>query len=428
MKVLLYSINYSPELTGIGKYSGELSQYLADRNIETHVVTAPPYYPDWKVHADYKNWWSQENYRNLTVYRCPLYVPRKVRTVKRLIHLFTFASSSVVRLFTLLKVNPDVVILVQPTLFCAPFALIYSKLIGAKSVLHIQDFEVDAMFGFGLVGDKKAQSKGFKRKVIYKFEAWLMGFFDRVSSISHSMMKHAQSKGVPEDKLIFFPNWSDTEFISPDANGDELRQAWGYSAEDKLVLYSGNIGQKQGLDIVLDAARLMRTLPNVKFLVVGDGAYKSNLLARANSMHLTNIQFLPLQDWAVVPQMLAMADVHLVVQKKGSADVVLPSKLTNILSVGGHALVTAEEDTELGVIEQNHRGVYTLVPPGDVEAFVRELNNCLSMNTGEPNYIARQYALANLNKETVISRFVKELEALTAGARVSDTYHVTQKD
>ncbi|MEY8240370.1 MAG: glycosyltransferase, partial [Cycloclasticus sp.] len=117
MKLLLQSINHAPELTGIGKYNGELAPALAQRGIKTHVLTAPPYYPEWKVHDGFKNKYSRSQQNGVTVYRCPLYVPKKVNTVKRLIHLASFAFSSGLRLLTLLRLKPDVLFLVQPTLF-----------------------------------------------------------------------------------------------------------------------------------------------------------------------------------------------------------------------------------------------------------------------------------------------------------------------
>ncbi|MEY8214624.1 MAG: colanic acid biosynthesis glycosyltransferase WcaI, partial [Colwellia sp.] len=98
MKFLLYSINYAPELTGIGKYNGELVPALAQRDIETYVLTAPPYYPEWQVHDGYKNSWGSRQLGGASIYRCPLYVPKKVSTIKRLIHLSSFALSSALRL------------------------------------------------------------------------------------------------------------------------------------------------------------------------------------------------------------------------------------------------------------------------------------------------------------------------------------------
>lgn len=405
MKFLLYSLNYTPELTGIGKYNGELIPALSLRSIETYTLTAQPYYPDWKIHAGFNNRWSTEHIEPGTVFRCPLYVPAKVTTLKRLLHLSSFAVTSALRLLTLLRLKPDVLFLVQPTLFCAPFALLYCKLTGAKSVMHIQDFEVDAMFGLGM------GSAGRLSQVAKVVESWLLKRFDVVSSISYSMLDNATAKGVFQDKIIFFPNWSDTNFVTPDVDGTELRTSWGYTPEDRVVLYSGNIGQKQGLEVVLDAAESFKYRPEVKFLIIGNGAYSDTLQGLALERGLSNVSLKPLQPWEDVPKILAMADVHLVVQKRGAADAVLPSKLTNILSAGGYSLVTAESHTELGKIAEKHPGIYTCVEPESVSAFVAGLEACLNMATDQPNMIARNYAVENLNKDKVIDRFIKDLEA-----------------
>ena len=118
-------------------------------------------------------------------------------------------------------------------------------------------------------------------------------------------------------------------------------------------MYAGNIGQKQGLEIMLDLAQNYAGNKHTKFVLVGAGVYVDTLKSMAKKQNITNLFFKPLQAWSRVPEMLALADIHLVIQKKGAADAVLPSKLTNILSAGGHALVTAESHTELGKIAQN---------------------------------------------------------------------------
>lgn len=407
MKFLLYSLNYSPELTGIGKYNGELVQALATKGIDAYVLTAQPYYPEWKIHSGFKNRWSRERIGIRTeVIRCPLYVPRRVTTLRRILHLFCFAASSGLRLFRLLRLKPDILFLVQPTLFCAPLALLYCKLTGAKAVMHIQDFEVDAMFGLGM------GSKGRLRRVAQYVESSLLKSFNIVSSISYSMLENAQAKGVDREKLLFFPNWADTSFVTPYVSGEELRADWGFRKEHKIVLYSGNIGKKQGLEIVLDAAEALIADTDVKFLIVGSGAHVDVLQADAKTRGLNNVFFKSLQAWDLVPQMLTMADVHLVVQKAGAADAVLPSKLTNILSVGGHALVTAEAYTELGKIEDKFPGIYDRIDPENGEIFIKKLKEILRRDLSVFNLIARNYALEYLSKDKVLSRFEANLRQL----------------
>lgn len=405
MKFMLYSLNYTPELTGIGKYNGELAPFLAEQGEVVDVITAAPYYPEWKIHNGHKNkWLTVAEAENLIVHRCPLYVPSQVTTIKRLFHLSSFALSSGIKLFSLYHKKPDVVFVVQPTLFCVPAALVFCKLAGAKSILHIQDFEVDAMFGLGLGGND-----GFAKKIIRKTESWLMRRFDCVSTISYSMINNARNKGVEDNRLLFFPNWADTEFVTPDIDGSAIKAELGFDITKKIVLYSGNIGQKQGLEVVLDAAQTYKDHTDVCFLIIGTGAYKETLQKMAKERGLDNVTFLPLQPWEKVPAILAMADVHLVVQKRGAADAVLPSKLTNILSAGGHALVTAERDTELGLLLDKYPGIYTCVEPESTSAFIDGLDHLLNSDLSKKNKVARKYAIENLSKDMVINRFKEDL-------------------
>ncbi|GAA6173646.1 colanic acid biosynthesis fucosyltransferase WcaI [Colwellia sp. KU-HH00111] len=411
MKFLLYSLNYSPELTGIGKYNGEMISALSEMGVEAHVLTAQPYYPEWKIHKNFKNKWTKSLDENTTVYRCPLYVPNKISFLKRILHLVSFSLSSAMRLCTLFKLKPDVLFIVQPTLFCVPAALLYCKIIGAKSIMHIQDYELDAMFGLGLLGEKNAQ-KGFLASFAKKIESWLMAKFDAISTISYSMIDIAKEKGVAEEKLIFFPNWSDTQFVTPNTCGNTLKKDWGFEDSDKIVLYAGNIGKKQGLEIVLTAAKQYMANTRIKFVLVGDGVHLASLQNLARQLQLDNLYFKPLLPWSRVPEMLALADVHLVIQNKGVADAVLPSKLTNILSAGGHALVAAEQNTELGKLAVKHVGIYTLIEPEDISALKIALDKLLSMDTTIHNSIARKFAEQHLGKDKILSKFYEDLKQL----------------
>jgi colanic acid biosynthesis glycosyl transferase WcaI len=407
MNVVIYSLNYSPELTGIGKYNGEMAPWLADRGSSVNVITAPPYYPEWKVHKGFSSKkFTSTKHNNVTVHRCPLYVPATPSTVKRLIHLASFAFTSAFKLFALWSKKPSVVFIVEPTLFCVPMALLFCKLRGAKAILHIQDYEVDAMLGLGMAGNSSG-------RVAYAIEAWLMRRFDKVSSISYSMLDKAKAKGVDKDNLLFFPNWSDTSFVHPGVNGAALRKAWGVSPEDQVVLYAGNIGAKQGLELVVEAAERFQSRSNIKFFLVGSGAYVDALKSMVAERSLGNVEFKPLQAWEDVPAMLAMADVHLVIQRKGAADSVLPSKLTNILSAGGFSVVTAEVHTELGKLSEEFPGIYTCVDPENLDAFCEGLTTELARSVGV-NTVARSYAEENLNKDAILGRFESDLSKLFA--------------
>ncbi|MEH6542444.1 MAG: WcaI family glycosyltransferase [Porticoccaceae bacterium] len=407
MKFVLYGLNYAPELSGIGKYTGDMEAWFSENAHQVDVLTSPPYYPEWSVHSGYRNrWFSRSPLRNGTVVRCPLYVPSRPSTFKRLVHLVSFSVSSGLALSMKLFDKPDFVICIQPTLFCAPLTLLYARLTGAKAVMHVQDYEIDAMFGLDLM------RRNFLSRIAKKIESWLMRRFDLVTTISYSMIENAKQKGVDGDKLRLFPNWADVSFVTPSVNGAELKVEWGFCEEDKIVLYAGNIGKKQGLDIVIEVAEQFRTESNTHFVLVGDGVEANALKSDATTRDLPNVHFKPLQSWSRVPEMLALADVHLVIQKCGAADVVLPSKLTNILSAGGHAIVTAEKETELGLLTERFPGIYTRIDPEDSRLLGSSLRVLLNEDLSKPNMVARNYALEYLSRDKILTRFESDLEDL----------------
>ena len=410
MKIFIVGLNYSPELTGIGKYTGELAPWLARRGHLVKVITSPPYYPEWRIHPGFKNRWTQESTDGVTVYRCPLFVPSEVTTMKRILHLLSFSLSLVIRFISLWREKPDVVLLVVPTLFCAPVVWLYSRWVGARSIIHIQDFEVDAMFGLGIVSTKKTEKSFTIKRFIMHIESWILRRFDRVSTISFKMLDHAVQKGVERDRLFIFPNWTDTLFVHPAVDRSKFRNIWDIAKSDKIVLYSGNIGVKQGLELVLDVATRYRFRTDVHFFMVGAGAYWGILKKLAHEKKLSNVHFKPLVPWKELPALLAMADVHLVIQRKGVADAVLPSKLTNILSIGGNAIVTAEKNTELSILADRYPGIYTCIIPEDSDTLYEALE--IELAKTRQNEVARQYALKNLEKEKVLGEFELNLKQL----------------
>lgn len=404
MKVLIVGLNYAPEMTGIGKYSGEMAEWLAGQGHEVRVVTVPPYYPQWKIQAPYKWYRYQVEYlKGVTVYRCPLYVPKNVTPIQRLIHLLSFALSSFPLMLFQLFWRPAVIINPVPSLFSSPMCALIGRLSGAKSILHVQDYEIDAMFGLGMANESVVGR--FARA----FERLVLRSFDRVSSISRSMMNKATQKGVREEKLILFPNWSDTSLFQDAAPSMELKQRLDVQGNHKMILYSGNVGDKQGLEQVVDAADYFKCKP-YHFVIVGDGSGKEKLQRLVSARALVNISFSPLLELAELPTLLASADCHLVIQKKGVADAVLPSKLTNIMAVGGNAVITAEATTELGFLCKEYIGVAELVEPENVDALIVGIERALSMPV--PNRVAMKYARENIDTDKVLNSFEQELVKL----------------
>jgi colanic acid biosynthesis glycosyl transferase WcaI len=396
MRILLISTNYSPELTGIGKYSGEMAEWLAKHGHDVRVICAPPYYPEWKVSGGYSAWkYQKQSTENLTVYRCPIWVPAKPSGLKRLLHLASFALTSLPVVLRHIFWRADVIICVEPPLFNSFGAILTSKLSGAKSILHIQDYEVDAAFELGIV------KANWLKRFIYGFERFLMRRFDKVSTISEAMLKKLDQKGIEPSKQLFFPNWVDTSFIHPLNSVSEYRSELNIPLDKPVVLYSGNMGEKQGLEIVIEAAKNLAD-ENIQFIMCGSGAALERLQTLANG--LDNILWLPLQPFERLNEFLNLADIHILPQQAGAADLVMPSKLTGILSSGRPVVATATKGTQVACVVEG-KGI--VVEPGDSEAFsaaIKTLANDLNMRN-KLGLEARAYAENSLEYSAIMRNF-----------------------
>ncbi len=348
MKILLYGINFAPELTGIGKYTGEMAAWLAAQGHEVRVVTAPPYYPAWAVSPGYSGRaWRTEVWQGVAVWRCPLWVPPQPGGLKRLLHLASFALTSLPVMLRQVLWRPQVVWVVEPALFCAPAAVVVARLSGAKAWLHVQDFEVDAAFSLGLL-------KGaWMQRLVAGAERWLMRRFDVVSTISQRMHQRLLDKGVAPGRAVVAANWVDISAITVGGMDcraslamtegcNHFRTQLGIAPDAVVALYSGNMGAKQGLELLADVARLS---PELVFVFCGNGVGRVDLVQRCAG--LNNVHFLDLQPMARLNELLAMADVHLLPQRADAADLVMPSKLTGMLASGRPVLATAHLGTEL---------------------------------------------------------------------------------
>lgn len=405
MKIAIVSINFYPERIGIGKYNTDFVKSLIEKGHEVAVVTAPPHYPDWNISEGYKNSYQYERLFGAEVFRCPIYIPKKPGNLKRILHLVSFSLSSSYRLGKLLNKDYDLIFLVQPTLFCAPFVIGLGSLYKIKVSMHVQDFEIDAMLG--LSNSKKAP---YFIRLVKSLEKRIMKKFDFVSTISSSMERKLRDKGVDSGKIISFPNWS-SSFLLKNRNSTKFRRKYSLNDDDFLVLYSGNMGRKQGLEIVLEAAEKLQDLEKVKIFMAGNGVHRDHLEKIRANLRLVNVKFIPLQDSELFNDMLNSADLHLVIQRNSIADVVMPSKLTNILAVGGHAIVTAHKETELGQLALRYPHIYRIVTPDsakDLEDAIRLAAN--STNRNKINQVAKDYADNYLDMGSIIDSFISKVK------------------
>lgn len=419
MRILIHGLNFSPEVVGVGKYTGEMASWLAARGHEVRVVTAPPHYPQWRVLPEYHAWkYSRERLavrdelehgaatpppllEDLEVFRCPIWVPRTPNGIARMFYLASFGLSSWPVMLRQVTWWPDVAVLVEPTLFCSLQALLVARLSGAKAWLHVQDFEVDAAFELGDLSSSRT------RRWAQAVERFLMRRFDRVSSISERMVQRLIAKGVPPSQSLFFPNWVDASAIYPLAAPSPLRQEFGIPDRAIVALYSGNMGKKQGLELLAEAGhKIAACRPDIQFIFCGEGSNRNNLVQ--SSRGARNVMFLPLQPVERLNDLLNVADIHLLPQRASAADLVMPSKLTGMLASGRPVVATADAGSQLSMVLEG-KGLIT--PPEDVNAFVSAVirladDHELRRQLGEEG---RKYASNHLQRDAILARFENSL-------------------
>lgn len=410
MKILLYGINYHPELTGIGKYSGELCDWLSAQGHEVKVVTAPPYYPAWKVGSGYSSFFYKfKSLNGVNIYRCPLWVPRLQSGRNRILHLLSFMfSSAPITMSLSLLWRPDCIITVEPPLFCALPAIIASRLGGSMAWLHVQDLEIDAAVRVGLLKHSRILD------MVFSFERWLLGKFDRVSSISNRMIDSLTAKGVSTSKLVLFPNWVDTSVLRPIKKPNKMRSELGIDENILVALYSGNMGKKQGLDLVIEVARSLANNTRILFVLCGDGAIRKDLVLSSKGMD--NVMMLPLQPVDQLNDLLNMADIHMLPQQADMDDLVMPSKLLGMLATGRPVVCCSEKTTELaGIVEK----CGLVVPIGDAVKFaaaVVTLTNSYEERT-RLGRCGRSICSESWEKKVVLSAFMKHLKEACIASR-----------
>jgi colanic acid biosynthesis glycosyl transferase WcaI len=407
MKILVYGINYYPELTGIGKYTGEMCEWLASRGHQVEVITAMPYYPQWQVDSKYKGkWWHIENIKGVKVCRTPLYVPKKVTALSRIIHECSFILNSSIFWFPKFFKTYDVVIAICPPLQTGFFPWLYKTIRRRPFIFHIQDLQVDAAKELGLIKNKKLL------QTLQSIEKMFMRNAKSVSIISEGMKKRVALKGIPKEKITLLPNWVDTEFIKPGVRNNSLRKEWGFKDDDKIILYSGNIGDKQGLELMIPVAEKLKINKSIFFVFCGEGSAKNRLITLAEEKNLDNIKFYGLQPYEKLDQLLSVADIHLVLQKRAAADLVFPSKLMSILSAGGLAIVSAAQDTNLYDFVSDHN-IGLVVSPENENNIAEIILENISKDHSVIKANAREFALTHLNPNNILAKFELTLSELS---------------
>ena len=384
----------------MAKYTAEMCEWLAARGHEVEVVTSPPHYPQWRLHAPYCQWrYAGETIRGVRVQRCPLWLPRSPRGLGRVLYALSFSIFSLPALLLAAWKRPDVIISIEPPVLGSIAVWLSARLTGAAAWLHIQDFEIDLAYDLGQLrrGNRLASV----------LESWMLRRFDVVSSITPRMLTKAQTKGVQAAKLVLLSNWTDTSNIRPLPYPSSLRAKLGFDMTAQVVLFSGSLGAKQGLDVMVEAARQARG--NITFVICGEGVEAERL--QGLSAGLRNVRFLPLQAPERLNELLNLADVHFLSQDPKAANSVMPSKLIGMLASGRPVVAAVAAGSEIAELIATC-GIR--VDPGDASGVVRALallerDPDMRTRFGEN---ARKSAQQLFSVDRILPEFERELNRL----------------
>ncbi|MGI8501692.1 MAG: glycosyltransferase family 4 protein [Hassallia sp.] len=399
MRILIYSYNYYPEPIGIAPLMTELAEGLVKRGHEVRVVTAMPNYPERQIYEGYRGKLYVNEYKNgVQIQRSYVWTRPQPNLLDRVLLDASFVVSSF--LPALFGWRPDVILSTSPSLpVCIPTALL-GWLHDCPVVLNLQDILPEAAVHVGLLKNK------FLIQVFATLEKFAYRTATKISVIADGFVDNLRSKGVAANKIVQIPNWVDVNFIHPlPKENNPFRAAHNLDGKF-VVLYSGNIALTQGLETVVKAAATLRDVPDIAFVIVGEAKGLQRLQQECQDIGADNVLLLPFQPREKLPEMLAAADVGLVVQKKNVISFNMPSKI-QVLLASGRALVASVPDngTAARAIRQSGGGV--VVTPEDSQALATAVLDLYQHpeKVKTLGYNSRQFAIEQYSFDQALNNY-----------------------
>src|SRR5579864_3284118 len=317
---------FPPEIGAAQTRLSELAALLTERGDQVTVVTPFPNYPTGVIHEGYRGRRSMEEWMGrVRVLRTWTYATPNKGFFKRILnHLwFSFSAYSALRRLG----RADVFYVQSPPLFVGIAALGMSRLKRAPFVFNVSDIWPQSAIELGALRNR------FAIGLAEMLERHLYRRAARVTVATPGILERLKEKGVPEAKLVLLTNGVDTATFQPETPKQDLACELGLDGH-RIILYAGTHGLSQGLDVVLEAAKLTRD-PDVLYVMVGEGADKEALLGKAKRQGIDNVRFLPNQPKSLMPSLLNLAYASVIPLKRLDLfKAALPSKMFESMAAG----------------------------------------------------------------------------------------------
>jgi len=364
MRILFLSHYFPPEVNAPANRTYEHCREWAAAGHEVHVITGVPSHPAGTPFTGYKRgWYRQEQIDGIQVHRVWTHLAPNRGVVRRTLNYLSFVPTAVFRSWRLGRF--DVVIATSPQFFCAVAGRGAAALRRTPWIFELRDLWPESIHAVGAV------RRSLLLRLLERLELRLYAQASAVVCVTQGFMANLEHRGVDAGKLRYVPNGIEPSFWAAGSREDG-RARLGLGPHDICVTYSGTIGMAHGLGTVLQAARLVeRSLPRVRFFLVGDGAELAELKARSIESSQPNVVFTGLLPRSGIADILAASDIALVTLKPAETfKSVLPSKMFEAMAAG-KAIVLAVEGEAKRILERAEAGLP--VPPGDAVALARAI-------------------------------------------------------
>ena len=370
MNLLVLCPHYAPDVAPTGEVMTQIAQGLVDRGHRLHVVTSLP----WYQHHAIEPGWTGDLVRHEDTAWGRITRVHPFPTDKRNIPARAAAFAGFTGLAGLSALvsrsRPDAVLAMSPPLTLGAAGWAAARAHRVPFVFNIQDVFPDVAVELGAITNRQVISVAswLERETYLRADAVTVLSDDLRDNVAAKIEGRRGRAGAP-DKVRVIPNFIDTDWIRPAPTDNGYRREFGLEGKT-VVMYAGNVGLSQSLDLVLAAATHLADDPDVVFVINGGGSARPGLEQRAAG--LPNLRFIDMQPKARLPEVVAAADVHLVPLRTGLARSSVPSKLYTILAAGRPVVASVDPGTEVArTVDAADAGV--AVPPDDPEAFTKAI-------------------------------------------------------
>lgn len=392
----------------------ELAQELRSLGHEITVLTTTPHYsvePEARARQPLTRQWGGLLYRSdcgdIPVWHAAIPV-KGSRVGARLLDYARFHAISTLAGLGTVEAY-DVILAPSPPLTIGLSAWLLGMARRVPFIYNVQEIYPDVVVSLGLLRNRRAI------RILEALERFVYARARVVTVISEWFRRRLREKGVPAAKLHLIPNFVDTDFMQPGPRHNPFSAAQGLD-DTFVVLYAGNIGLTQGFETILDAARRLTHLRDLRFVLVGDGTRRAWLEEQLATHPLPNVQVLPYQPRSTVPHLYATSDLCLVPLKRGTAQDTFPSKIYTIMAAGRPVVASADGDSELAWVVQEARCGWH-VPPDDSHALAAAIEQAYQQRDTLPQMGAqgRAYVAAHHSRQAIARQYDTLIRTLTAG-------------